>query len=459
MDAEEWQFFADLITWARHHRQFLQEPIPIGGDPALRQAYGYAFSDNSRELLCLRNPWMEETFIDIPQSPVNTDPREVRSLYPKRHILARLKAEESIPRIHLGPYETKLIEIITIDKWKTTKEETLFQKPDVSVFWNPSQPLSLTSTVFKDEPKAFGSSWSCQEGDTIEIRMLELEGDIEVGGALQTFLSILCEGKSVKSAFPEVELTIDGIQCPVRVSRSVGAFSSGGYTDEDWVWVMSAFPEGKHHVKLQIRAFTNTASFGVFLHGTVEAPKSLPPFGSGPGFPLYQPESINWSHAIVSPDAHAISQTKPISRKIEYINGIYLDKMKWIDATTGWRTVQLNSSIKGQTMTMGGQMFHRGIGTHAFSRVVYKRPENHNVFAATIGCDQKALVGSLVFVVEGDGKELFRSPILRADDAPVNIRVPIGGTNEIVLVLEDGGDRVNADHGNWANARFLKGNK
>ena len=458
MDAEEWQFFAELMTWARHNRQFLQEPIPIGGNPSLRQAYGYAFREKKRELYCLRNPWMEETFIDIPRSPMNTDPREVRSLYPRRENIAKLKAEESLPGIHLGPYETKFIEIVTIDMQKIPEVENQTQNSKVSVTWNPSQPFSVTSTLFKDEPQAFGASWSCPEGDTKETRMLKLEGDLEVKGALQTNLSILCEGRSIKSAFPQVVLTIDGNQCPVQISRSVGAFSAGGYTDEDWVWIMTPFPEGKHHVALTVKAFTNSASFGVFLRGTVEAHDSLVPFESGPGFPLYQPELINWSHVIVSPTVPAIDtfRLEPIRRHINHINGIYLDTMDWIEATAGWGQIQLNHSIKGQSMTMGGQIFHRGIGTHAFSRIVYKRPENHDIFAATIGCDQKALVGSLVFVVEGDGKELFRSPVFRADSMPESIRVPIGGINEIALVLEDGGDRINADHGNWANARFLQ---
>ena len=107
-------------------------------------------------------------------------------------------------------------------------------------------------------------------------------------------------------------------------------------------------------------------------------------------------------------------------------------------------------------MTMGGGEFHRGIGTHAPSRIVYRLPEAYETFAATIGCDQKALVGSVVFAVEGDGKELFRSPVLRADREPMDIRVPIGNVRELTLVLEDGGDRINADHGNWAYARVLK---
>lgn len=458
MNTDKWKFFANLIKWARYNRQSLQEPIPIGGNPELRQAYGYAFRDKGRELYCLRNPWMEETYIDIPRSPMNTELREVRSLYPRRASIAKVKVGELIPRIHLGPYETKFIEIVPLDQQKIPKVENPIQKSKVLVTWDPSQPVSVTSTIFKDEPKAFGPNWTSLDGDTKEIRILQLEGELEVKGAIQTNLSILCKGLSVKSAFPQVDLTIDGIQYPVKVSRSVGAFSAGGYTDEDWVWVIVPFPEGMHHVKLKVKALNNSANFGVFLQGTVKASESLPPFEPGTSFPLYQPEIINWSRVIVSPSANEIdsSETKLVSRKIEYINGIYLDKLKWITATTGWRKVQLNHSIKGQTMTMGGKMFHRGIGTHAYSRIVYKRPEGYDKFAATIGCDQKALVGSLVFVVEGDGEELFRSPIFRADSAPMEINVPIGGKKKITLIVEDGGDRINADHANWANARFLK---
>lgn len=458
MDPVEWQFFADLIKWARDNRKSLQEPIPIGGNPKLRQAYGYAFRDNKKEFYCLRNPWMKETYIDIPRSPMNTSPREVRSIYPRREKIAKIKEGKSIPKIHLGPYETKFIKIVSLKVQKTPEMENNFKKPEVSITWNPTQPVSVTSTILNDEPRAYGPDWTCPEGDTKEIRMLKLEGNMEVKGAIQTKFSVLCEGLSIKSAFPQIELTIDGMKYPIEISRSVGAFSAGGYTNEDWGWYTASFPEGKHHVKLKIRAFTNSANFSVFLQGTSAAQEFLPPFESGISFPLYQPEIINWSHVIISPSTSEIdfSKRKPIHRKIEYIKGIYLDKMKWIDATAGWREVQLNHSIKGQTMTMGGRMFHRGIGTHAYSRIVYKRPEGHDMFAATIGCDQKALVGSLVFVVEGDGRELFRSPVFRVDTKPLKIQVPIGGTREIALIVEDGGDRINADHANWANARFLK---
>ncbi len=458
MDAEEWHFFADLMTWARHNRQLLQEPMPIGGNPANREPYGYAFRSSSKELFCLRNPWMEETSIIIPASPQNISPREIRSIYPRRQILARLNAKKTLPPIHLGPYETKFIEITTIDHREVSEIVNQKHKSGVSVTWNPRQVPSVQTFVFESEPEPFGPSWSCPEGDTKEIITFKVEGNIEVKGAITTDLYVLCEGKSVKSAFPHFELTIDGVSPPLEISRSVGTFSAGGYTDEDWVWFITPFPEGRHHLALETSALTGSANFGVFLRGTVKVPPSLPPFEKGPVFPLFQPESVLWSHVIASQAGSAVDLLTPrvITRSIKKIEGIYLDTMEWINASVGWGKIQRNHSVKGQTMTMGGQIFHRGIGTHAYSRIVYKRPENYETFAATIGCDQKALVGSIVFVIEGDGKELFRSPVLRADSMPMDINVPISGIDKLALVLEDGGDRIAADHGNWANARFLR---
>ena len=458
MDAEEWRFFADLMAWARHNREFLQEPIPIGGNPAQRQAYGYAFQHGERELFCLRNPWMEETTIALPESQMSGLSREIRTLYPRRQRLAKLNAGDPFPGIPLGPYETKFIEVVTRDGQPMPEVTEEAVNSSVSVSWNPIHGPTVEYLVYEDEPTPLGPSWTSPEGDTKETLIFKLEGDLEVQGAPQTDLYVLCEGKSLDAAFPAYALTIDGVECPFEISRSVGAFSAGGHTDEEWVWFSTPFPEGKHRAALQVRASTSTAGFGVFLRGTVDAPDVVPPFDESPGFPLFQPQSVIWSRAIASPRTLQIdlSQPKRTPRNVEHIEGVYLDTLKWLEATTGWGAVHLNRSVKGQTMTMGGRVFHRGIGTHAPSRIVYKRPLGHRTLAATIGCDQKALVGSIVFVVEGDGEELFRSPILRADSDPIDIRVPIGGLNEITLVLEDGGDRIAADHGNWADCRFLK---
>jgi hypothetical protein len=107
-------------------------------------------------------------------------------------------------------------------------------------------------------------------------------------------------------------------------------------------------------------------------------------------------------------------------------------------------------------MMMGGRLFRRGIGTHAASRIAYDLPEGFARLAAVIGCDQEVSANSIVFVVEGDGRELFRSPLMRRDTQPTPIEVGIGGVRRLALIVEDGGDGIGADHGNWADARLLR---
>jgi len=457
MDRSEWQFFADLVAWARDNREFLQEPVPIGGDPANREAYGYAFFNSSKELYCLRNPWMAEASLSLPESPLYSSPREIRAIYPRRQILGRRQANIPFLSIHLGPYETKFIEIVPINRQLADQKIEQMNKVVVPTDWYPKQKPSVETIYYKSETEPFGPDWSCPDGNTGAIRLFKLEGELGIRETETCDLYILCEGQTIKSAFPRIDLAINGVKAGYDVSRSVGSFFAGGYADEDWVWFKVPLLSGRHHLRIEAKAVTPSADFSVFLCGTVKAPPSGPAFGSGPVFPLFRPQFINWSQTLVKPDGKEGDSrlTRSIRRPIRRINGIYLDTVEWISATVGWGEIHQNMTVKGQPMTMGGHLYHRGIGTHAYSRIIYKCPVEARAFAATIGCDQKALVGSVVFVVEGDGRELFRSRILRADSTPEDIRVPLDNVQELSLILEDGGDRINADHGNWANARFL----
>jgi hypothetical protein len=56
--------------------------------------------------------------------------------------------------------------------------------------------------------------------------------------------------------------------------------------------------------------------------------------------------------------------------------------------------------------------------------------------------------GSVVFVVRGDGKELFRSPLVK-DQTLRKLDVDVRGVNLLELSVEDGGDGNNGDWGVW----------
>ena len=142
-------------------------------------------------------------------------------------------------------------------------------------------------------------------------------------------------------------------------------------------------------------------------------------------------------------------------RKLVRIDGIYLDALDWTEASTGRGQVQRNRSIMEKPLTLDGKTFPRGIGTHAASRIVYALPAGFTVFTATIGKNQEVAGGSVVFVVEADGKEVFRSAVFRNDTLARQISVPIAGVKRLTLIVEGAGDNIMADHADWAEARLL----
>jgi len=99
---------------------------------------------------------------------------------------------------------------------------------------------------------------------------------------------------------------------------------------------------------------------------------------------------------------------------------------------------------------------------HATCRLTYKVNGRFTRFAATIGIDE-AIVratrgkGDCVFVVTGDGKELFRQR-MKGGESPKTIDVDIADVKEVTLALEmgDDPDLDLADHGNWCDARFIR---
>jgi hypothetical protein len=107
-------------------------------------------------------------------------------------------------------------------------------------------------------------------------------------------------------------------------------------------------------------------------------------------------------------------------------------------------------------LTLGGKTYLRGIGAHAASRIAYELPPGFSTFAATIGKDQEVAGGSVVFAVEADGKEVFRSAVFRNDTPPQQISIAIVGAKRLTLIVDEAGDNNGADHADWADARLLR---
>jgi len=450
MDGGEWRFFADLVRWARANRDMLQEPLPMGGDPAERKPYGYAYTKGDRQLCFVRNPWIEQGAMQLPEG-TDAPAREVRMLYPRREVLCRVAAGRPLPSVPLGPYELALIEVVPTQR---PPREMLERRPS-EVIMASSGPAKIERVVYEQEPAAFGPDWTCPDGDaTVEV---VFSGAAETNIDTPAQLCLLVAGTGQVN-FARGSVQIDGVAVDVTGTRSAGSFSATGAAPvETWVWLLADLPAGRHQVSFRVCLPEAELNCGAFVRGlTSREPAESFPAGEPP-MPVYRPTQTPWSRTVVPLTSVAEdTPSRTAKRRIVKIDGVYLDTLQWQQASAGWGSVHRNRSVMGKPMQMAGRTFHRGIGTHAQSRIVYRLPPGLRHFVATIGCDQEVSANSIVFIVEGDGRELFRSPLMHYDSPLIEVDVPVNGVDSLALILEDGGDGIIADHGNWADARLLR---
>lgn len=133
---------------------------------------------------------------------------------------------------------------------------------------------------------------------------------------------------------------------------------------------------------------------------------------------------------------------------------VWLDQLDLSAATQGYGVPGKNKSIDGKTMTIAGQTFTRGFGTHAVSSLSILLHGKASLFTAQVGIDDeiKGHEPAVVFEVYGDGKKLWSSGVMHLGDAAKACSVPLTGVQKMELVVTDGGNGNYYDHANWADA-------
>lgn len=125
-------------------------------------------------------------------------------------------------------------------------------------------------------------------------------------------------------------------------------------------------------------------------------------------------------------------------------------------ATTGWgrplRDQVLMERGEPCFIQVDGQFFENGLFAHAPSKYELEIGGKYARFRTGYGL-QDGHEGSVVFVVRGDDRELFRSPLIR--DAKLrDIDVNVEGIRFLELLVETGDDGPSGDWGMWIEPRL-----
>lgn len=128
------------------------------------------------------------------------------------------------------------------------------------------------------------------------------------------------------------------------------------------------------------------------------------------------------------------------------------------EPSNGWGPVERDQSNgeqdsgDGQAISVGGQLYEKGLGAHAPSSVSFRLNGQCQRLKGVVGV-QDGRSGSVTFEVQGDGETIFgRTGVMKAGQT-AEMNVDITGINIITLLVGDGGDGVSSDHANWADAR------
>ena len=137
---------------------------------------------------------------------------------------------------------------------------------------------------------------------------------------------------------------------------------------------------------------------------------------------------------------------------------VYLSDIGWLSSSCGWGTVNRNKSINGNTLSVGGREYEKGIGTHADSVITAKIPDGMTQFIAIAGCDDEVNDGSthnkMIFRVYIDGILAEESPMVAVGGKYVfRIDIP-EGSGIITLEVDRGYDNNYSDHADWCIAGF-----
>ncbi len=142
---------------------------------------------------------------------------------------------------------------------------------------------------------------------------------------------------------------------------------------------------------------------------------------------------------------------------------ISLTSIKWIDFKQDYAYPMINRNLNSRGSIFGFErlssnyfFYDYGIASHASSAITYKLNRRFSYLRTDYGLDTEAAASAkAIFVIEGDGKELFRSKAKGRFDNPSTIELNIKGIDGLVLKIEKV-DSIYGAHADWLNPILIR---
>ncbi|MCC6699166.1 MAG: NPCBM/NEW2 domain-containing protein [Candidatus Hydrogenedentes bacterium] len=448
LDASEGglEFLGEVGNWVRRNALLYRNAQLLGGEPSKRQPYGYSHGDErGRSLVALRNPWIEPRDFELVLDDrldlgLVTEPLYVTVVYPYRECLGQVEYGSSV-FVPLRDYDVALLEVRTASRQ----------------FVNATEPARWVNAEA-------GGVRVC---DTSNLRQLPSgrllqeagEGELRTSGTVEVprqsaGAKLLLMLLPRRSDVQRVEAMLDG--APVEAVLHERTRGKG----QD-VWALIDVPSGNHEVSVAVTG-RGTGQIGAWLRAEYEltpAVFSRMKAPEGDFFPVFAPESDRRLTTLLPVQDYSLPLSPLPEGDVAAIGDL---RGRCLEATVGFFTVGWDTSCwpDDPVLRIGATAFDRGVGVHAPSTMLFDIDGAYKRFRSQVGLhgvpkERKqpgAKTGTCVFVVEGDGKKLYESPVLREGDAPLSVEVDVTGVKLLTLRTSDAGDSNYDDLAAWGDA-------
>jgi alpha-galactosidase len=137
----------------------------------------------------------------------------------------------------------------------------------------------------------------------------------------------------------------------------------------------------------------------------------------------------------------------------------YLSGLVELSSSNGWGPMESDRSNgdqaigDGTPLTIRGTRFRPGLGTHAPSEAEYYLGGTCTKFSATVGVDDDVKGrGSVVFQVYADDALIADSGLMTGTMPARSLSADVTRASKLRLVVTNGGDNIEFDHADWADA-------
>ena len=122
-----------------------------------------------------------------------------------------------------------------------------------------------------------------------------------------------------------------------------------------------------------------------------------------------------------------------------------------ISAKQSYGQLQMNKTVEGKPILVGGKTYDKGWGTHAESEIFFKISKDAKVFSGACGYPDSAVGAEIKCSIWLGSLKVWESPTLNTQRPLDRFRFDLNGNKQLTFKIDSGPKGINAAHAVWVD--------